>query len=236
MSTPPISASTRDGISQGAIQTLRDMIVDGRLAPGSRIIETDLVDRLRVSRTSVRTALDRLRQEGIVARYEGGRARWFVSPLTAADVREVAEIMSALEGIAGRRVAELDADGRRQLAARLRAINEELHRTTRERPPDSARAAELDAAFHRCYVEAAGRPRLIGFCDSLKAQVQRYTRSYMAYLAPMASTSVDEHRVIITAIQRGNADAAEIAIQSNWLQAADRYTAVIEAVGERGTW
>jgi DNA-binding GntR family transcriptional regulator len=225
-----------ESLSESAYRELQEMIVDGRLAPGSRIIETDLVDRLGVSRTSVRSALDRLHQEGIVSRQEGGRVRWFVSPLTIPDVREISEIMSALEGIAGRRVAELSRDERKKVVSRLREINEELHRAVKERPPDSARAAELDVAFHRGYVEAAGRPRLVGFCESLEAQVQRYTRSYMAYLAPIASSSVDEHKAIISAIERGNADAVEIAIQSNWLQAADRYVSVIETVGERGNW
>lgn len=235
--TPPAGdRSIRETRAEIAYQRIRELIVEGRLAPGSRIIETDLVDRLDVSRTTVRSALQRFEQEGLVTRVEGGRVRWFVSPLTINDVREIAEIMSALEGIAGRRVAEFAAGPRKKIAKQLRSINLELKQVTKEQPPDSALAAVLDEQFHRCFVEASERTRLIGFCASLKAQAQRYARSYMAYLAPVASTSVDEHTAIITAIERGNPDAAEIAIQANWLQAAERYISVIENVGERGTW
>ncbi|MFB6240160.1 MAG: GntR family transcriptional regulator, partial [Gemmatimonadota bacterium] len=45
---------------------LRELIVRGQLAPGSRIIETDVAERLGVSRTPVRSALQRLEQEGFI--------------------------------------------------------------------------------------------------------------------------------------------------------------------------
>jgi DNA-binding GntR family transcriptional regulator len=236
MTPPTTQTSTRENRAEVSYLQICEMIVDARLAPGSRIIETDIVDRLEVSRTTVRSALQRLEQEGLVTRLEGGRARWFVSALTVSDVREIAEIMSALEGIAGRRVADIDDPARRKLVENLRSINYEFREVTKQQSLNSARAAELDAAFHRTFVDAAKRPRLIGFCDNLKSQVQRYQRSYMAYLAPIASTSVEEHEAIIAAIERGDADATEIAIESNWLQAAERYVSVIETVGERGAW
>jgi DNA-binding GntR family transcriptional regulator len=47
---------------------------------------------------------------------------------------------------------------------------------------------------------------------------------------------VAEHVAIIKAIKTGNADAAQLCVQSNWRNAADRLGSVITNVGERGQW
>jgi len=229
-------STTREFRADAAYDEVRDLIVDGRLAPGSRIIETDLVERLEVSRTTVRTALQKLESEGLVTRLEGGRARWLVSPLTKADIRELSEILSSLEAIAARRAAELDKQQRLRLIADLRKINERIRDVASESPPDSGVAARLDTEFHQRLVEASAGPRLKAYCDSLKGQIARYVRTYMAYLATTASASADEHASIIKAIEKGNAEAAEIALQTNWVESARRYVEVMETVGERGTW
>src|SRR5437667_12189347 len=62
---------------------LRDLIVQGLLAPGSRLVETEIASRLGVSRTPVREALQRLRQEGYVMGSPGAQQSWLtVAPIT----------------------------------------------------------------------------------------------------------------------------------------------------------
>src|SRR5215204_4809465 len=69
---------------------LRDLIVQGLLSPGSRIIETEVATRLGVSRTPVREALQRLQQEGFVNGSPGAQqSRVSVAPLTREDVHEL---------------------------------------------------------------------------------------------------------------------------------------------------
>jgi DNA-binding GntR family transcriptional regulator len=63
MTPPAVDRSIRETRAEIAYQKIRELIVEGRLAPGSRIIETDLVDRLDVSRTTVRSALQRLNRK-----------------------------------------------------------------------------------------------------------------------------------------------------------------------------
>ena len=73
-----------------AYQQLRELIVWGRLAPGSRVIESDIAERLGVSRTPVRSALHRLQQEGyIVGVGRGSEQRLTVAPLTQDDARDL---------------------------------------------------------------------------------------------------------------------------------------------------
>src|SRR5690606_3496565 len=99
----PSSDRTRDlrndRVSQ-AYRQLRELIIWGRLAPGTRIIETDVAARLGVSRTPVRSALQRLQQEGyIVASGTGQQSRLAVAPLTREDARELFAIVAEVEAL-----------------------------------------------------------------------------------------------------------------------------------------
>ena len=88
------------------LRRLRDLIVQGLLAPGSRIVETEIATRLGVSRTPVREALQRLQQEGYVMGSPGAQqSRLTVAPLTRDDVYELLNIVGALEGMGARGAA-----------------------------------------------------------------------------------------------------------------------------------
>jgi DNA-binding GntR family transcriptional regulator len=225
-----------DRTDEEAYQELKERIVSGTLAPGSRLIETTLVKRLGANRYAVRSAIERLEHEGFVKRLPGGRARWEVSALTIADFREVSGIMGALHGWAGKLVAELDDTRRREIISDLRSINEDLRIAATGTPVNRARAAALDTRFHRRIVDAVAGPRLSAILQSQEPVIERYERSYMVFLAPTLATSADEHDTVIEAIAAGDPEAVEHAIETNWKNAAVRYATVMENEGERGNW
>jgi DNA-binding GntR family transcriptional regulator len=220
-----------------AYRQLRELIVHGRLAPGARIIETEVASRLGVSRTPVRAALQRLQQEGyIVSSGSGRQSRPSIAPLTREDARELFGIVGALEGLAARAAAALEDGIRLQHAQRLREINEEYLRMSRERRSDENRLFELDTRFHRYYVEMGAGPRLLALHDAVKPQAERYVRLYISALVDEIATSVAEHRVIVDAIAAGDEEGAERAVHTNWRNAAERLSRVIDTLGERGSW
>src|SRR5205085_315994 len=99
-------------VREQKVLTLEDAIrkmtgaVWGRLAPGSRVIESDIAERLGVSRTPVRSALHRLQQEGyIVGVGRGSEQRLTVAPLTQDDARDLFAIIGAIEGLAAQHAA-----------------------------------------------------------------------------------------------------------------------------------
>lgn len=220
-----------------AYEKLRELIVNGRLAPGTRIIETDIADRLGVSRTPVRAALQRLAQEGyITTDADGRRSRPAIAPLTREDAHELFNIVGLIEGLAARWTAELEDARRDVVVSDLREINEAYRKRSHERRPDFNALFELDDRFHRCYVEAGAGPRLLALHDSIKPQAERYIRVYISVLTAEIQISLKEHRAIVEAIDAAEADVAQRAVETNWRNAARRLSGVIEDVGERGSW
>lgn len=233
---------SRDGHRLAARPTLvyrklRDLIVKGQLAPGTRLVETDVAARLGVSRTPVRGALQRLQQEGYILDSPSlQQSRPVVAPLTREDARELFGIVAEVEGLAARHAAELPNAKRTSLAGKLQRINDEFKKAASAKQPSHHRLWELDERFHRGYVEAGAGPRLLALHDAVKPQAERYERIYVSLLVSEIGVSVAEHNVIIRAIRAGDKEAAQTAVQTNWRNAAERLGRVIDTLGERGHW
>jgi DNA-binding GntR family transcriptional regulator len=222
---------------EAAYRQLREFIIDGRLAPGSRIIETDIAERLGVSRTPVRSALQRLRQDGfIVAADHTSQARLWVSPLSRADARELFAILSECEGLAAGWTAELHDGERTRVVARLNELNGRIDERGRIEKPDPHEVFAIDREFHATFFEASAGPRLKSLHESVKPQAERYLLLYLNALVDRLEESVDEHQSIIRAIAEGDAPAAHDSVTSNWTAAAKRLDGVMQRLGERGTW
>jgi DNA-binding GntR family transcriptional regulator len=220
-----------------AYRKLRELIVHGRLAPGTRVVEAEIARRLEISRTPVRSALHRLQQEGYVVAYRSSRqARLAVAPLTKEDSDELYGIIGHIEGLAVRLLAQLDAGARARTVEKLSAINAELSRLAGSAQPNPGRIFDLDMGFHQILVESAAGPRLLAIHAAIKPQTERYWRLYASAIIDQLGESVAEHTSIIESVQRGDADAAERAIQKNWRCGAERLGRVIESLGERGSW
>lgn len=216
---------------------LRELIVRGQLAPGTRIVETDVAQRLGVSRTPVRGALQRLQQEGYILDSPAlQQSRPTVAPLTREDARELFSIVAEIEGLAARFAAQRPATEREKLATDLTSINEQFRKASDAKQQNHNRLWELDEKFHRRYVEAGAGPRLHALHDAVKPQAERYERIYVSLLSRDLSPSVAEHVAIIKAIKTGNADVAQHCVQTNWRNAAERLGSVIINMGERGQW
>ncbi len=218
-------------------EQLRELIIWGRLAPGSRVIESDIASRLGVSRTPVRSALHRLQQEGYISSIGRRKEqRLVIAPLTQEDARELFDIVGELEGLSARGLASRETEARSAIVAELRHLNDQLALAAEAPRPDALKIFDLDTTFHRRYVEGGAGPRLIALHDAVKPQAERYVRLYTSALVDELAKSVDEHSVIVDRIDSGNADGAQRAVIRNWRNAAARLSRVIATLGERGSW
>jgi DNA-binding GntR family transcriptional regulator len=217
---------------------LRELIVSGRLAPGTRLVETIAARRLGVSRTPVRSAFHRLQREGyaVAANEDDERQRLVVAPITAGDAADLFHIVGELEGLAGYYAAGIEREKRRPFVRELEKLNNRMLVESQAAEMDSYRVFQLDAAFHRRYVVEAAPPRLLALHDAIKPQAERYARLYVSALTDKLDLSVTEHSVIVSAIEAGDAETAQRAIQTNWRNAAQRVGALISEWGESGDW
>lgn len=230
------ASRTRDGSAEAYVR-LRELIVNGRLAPGTRVIESELAERLGTSRTPVRTALHRLQGEGyVVSRRGARRTQLAVAPLTKEDGRELFWIVGELEALAANWVALLEVRERETVAADLQRINHELLLASEDNAPDPLRLFDLHTRFHQTYVDACGGPRVQAMHGIVKPQAERYRRLYSTALGGHIHASLAEHEAIVRAVGRGDPGAAEAAVKANWRNAAERLARVVERVGERGSW
>lgn len=231
-------ANGRGGRVSHAYSQLRELIIWGRLAPGTRIIETDIAARLGVSRTPVRSALHRLQQEGYIIETDSSvQSRLIVAPLTKEDARELFAIVAEVEALATGYTAALPQSARDEAIATLRAANASLAEAAARPPrPDPNQIFEFDQAFHNNLVRAGSGPRVRALHDSVKPQTERYVRLYISALLDEIGTSVLEHATIIDTLESGDVEAARSRVREHWKNSTARMYQVIESAGERGNW
>ncbi|HEU5351406.1 MAG TPA: GntR family transcriptional regulator [Terracidiphilus sp.] len=220
-----------------AFHEIRELIVHGRLSPGSWIVEADLARHLSMSRTPVRSALHLLQREGYVIEHTNARkSRMVVAPLTKEDAGELYPIIGHVEGLAGRRTASLAKSRRSEIAAQLRGFNEQLRDILAGKTSRTAGIFDIDHSFHRTIIETGAGPRLTTLHKSIEPQAERYWRLYASSILHDLHLSVAEHEEIIAAIAAGDPDRTERALQVNWENGCARLARVIDIFGERGSW
>jgi len=219
-----------------AFQEIRELIVHGKMSPGTWIVEADLAERLNMSRTPVRAAIHWLQREGYVLEQRNvSKSRMIVAPLTKEDANELYLIIGRLEGIAGRGAAQLSTEEREKLAAQLETINQQLSEIANGRGR-TGDIFELDRNFHRAIVHAGAGTRLSTLHGAVEPQAERYWRLYASSIINDLNTSIEEHGKIIDALRLGDAGAIESGLQENWSKGAERLGHVIDIFGERGSW
>jgi DNA-binding GntR family transcriptional regulator len=189
---------------QGAYRRLLDEIRSGALAPGARLRETDLADRLGISRTPVREAIRQLEADGLVVHLPRQGAT--IRSLDHAEVVELYEMRAVLEGTAARLAARAASDIE---LAELMALNAELARA-----PAGPQARELNRQFHRTLIEAARNRFLVKSMSALQKTLLILGPSTLAE-PDRAVSAVKEHGAVLVALQQRDGGAAEAAMRAH---------------------
>lgn len=225
-------AIQRGARSAHVYEQLRDLIVRGRLAPGARVVEQEVAERMGVGRTPVREALQLLVQEGYLVASEGGRRQLSVAPLRADDVAELFGLLGDLEAAALRGLGGLANVEILALAADLRAANEAFGAVVARAPLDLEGAFTTHQAFHAALTDRLAGRRLASLLALVRPQADRYEWYYGALLQGNLDVATDEHQAIVHAVEAGDGAAAGEAVRRNWGNASARLSAVIHHVGE----
>ncbi len=184
---------------------LHDGIVRAEHEPGERLSENELAARFGVSRTPVREALARLREEGLL-RVEPQYGS-FVAPISETAVRDAQFIREALECASIRRATErFREDDLVELEAKL--SGQERARAAADHDAFFA----LDDEFHHTLCDLSGHTEVWRVSQRAKSHLNRVRRLSLPaphYLEEM----IREHREVVAALERRDADAAERALR-----------------------
>jgi DNA-binding GntR family transcriptional regulator len=196
-----------------AYHRLRSAILSGALAPGDSLRIGELADQLALSRTPVREALARLRDEGLVQTRPRSGTR--VSPLRLDEARQALDVISAMHELAVRSaVPRLEDRHLAQLAHAARRFEEAV------KAGDHERAIDADDEFHGVFVTVAGNGPLretIVRCMPLLRRAEA-----LRFGTLPGRRSIAAHRSIIAAARRGDAEAAANATRVNWASLAEQ--------------
>jgi DNA-binding GntR family transcriptional regulator len=150
----------RETLGAQVYDLLRDRILRGEIAGGSRLVQESLSDEMGISRIPIRDALKRLESDGLVLGDEIGR--YTVVPFTAQDADEIYAIRRRLEPFAIEVAAKLMTP---EALADVHALSDELAAAARRRQID--RYIDLNVKFHLAIYEASGLRRLVRIIRSL---------------------------------------------------------------------
>lgn len=142
----------RSQAAQRALTDLRRLVLNGAFENGARLRETSLADRLGVSRTPLRHAMDRLVDEGLLTRIDTGGCR--VARFTLDDITDAIELRGVLEGTAARLAAERGVS--RAQADSMNATLDALDRVTAAPRLDFQAYVAANAEFHDQLAHLAG--------------------------------------------------------------------------------
>lgn len=209
-----VAAPLRDQV----LNVIRQAILDFQLKPGDRLIERELMERLQVSRTTIRDVLARLGTEGLVTNVPQKGA--IVTVITPDEAADIYEMRAVLEPLAVRRFVERALPSER---AQLRAVVKNLLKVAQRSPSGDvpAAAAPLRAkdAFYDVVLEGARSPRLSQVLSTLQSQVQ-FLRATSLSVEGRPLEAAQEIAVIVDAIEAGDAEAAAVACETHVRNAA----------------
>ncbi|QUW17853.1 GntR family transcriptional regulator [Agrococcus sp. Marseille-Q4369] len=200
LSSAPTRAADR------AVFAVREAILDGVIEPGTWLREEALSQALAMSRTPLREALNRLRQEGLVESPTGAGLR--VTELRPDDLAVVYQVRAALEGFAAE-LAALRATDRSVRA--LQSAQEEMRAAAEQQ--DRLQFVRGNARFHEALAEAARNAYLQRLLGPVHVAIRRFQASN--YHESRMQEIVTEHDAIIAGIVSGSPEAARQASEAH---------------------
>jgi DNA-binding GntR family transcriptional regulator len=202
----------------GVLERLRALILTGEYGPDERLIEEQLAERLGVSRTPVRQALTMLEAEGLVEITPNRGAT--VCSFSIEDVWDIYDLRAVLEGHAARRAAGR-IEGRE--LERLRELAEEMEGLPGQfddHEEEIRALVALNQEFHGTIVEASRNKRLEHLINRT-VEIPLMFKTFFWYTPHERVISNHYHRQILKALEKGDADRAEIIMREHVYEGRD---------------
>lgn len=188
-------------------EQLEERIFAGIYLDGDRLDEVRLAEQFGVSRTPLREALQRLARSGLVELIP--RRGAFVRQPGPVELMEMFEVMAEFEAVCGRLAAKRITD---DALADLHDANDKCQAAVEAQDPDSYYAE--NERFHQIIYRESGNEFLATETNNLHRRLQPYRRQQLRFRGRMAQ-SMSEHRAILDALEKGDSEAAAIALRDH---------------------
>ena len=221
----PIKLDSYQPLREVVCESLREAIRNGVLKPGERIMEIQLAEELGVSRTPIREAIRKLELEGYVVMMP--RRGTYVASMSIRDINEIFEIRTALESLSNGLAADHITDEELEHLQRLLVI---IGGYIKE--GNIEKIVETDIEFHDMMYHAARNTRLVGIISNLRDQLTRFRTLSMSYPGRLEAT-IEEHRLIVEAIARGDRKAASKAAERHMENSEKTLLKAMEAMKKK---
>lgn len=175
---------------------LRAAVLGGTLVGGSRLVQTELAERLGVSTTPVREALRDLASEGLVV-FDPHRGA-LVRSLDMAEVRELYELRMILEPVMIRRVIDMITPEQLALA--------EVIQRRMEEPCDTSTWADLNRDFHAVFNTVDGSSRLASLIEGLRDSAASYVALSLNARPQQIAEANAEHARLVSLYRKRDCD------------------------------
>ena len=186
-------------------------ILSGELRTGDHLVESDLSDKLGISRAPVREALAELKRQGLA--YSLVRRGTFVRPWTKQDLWEVAILRATLEALAAQlAIPHITEDDLTFLEHTIEEMEDA------ERMDDSDHLIDLDFAFHDRVVDACRHRRLQEMLHDMRLQIRifRIVTRRTDY-----ATYPEMHRELLEALRTGDPHTAQQTVYAHVMDSAE---------------
>jgi DNA-binding GntR family transcriptional regulator len=209
-----------------AYGALKQAIRDNVFSPGYQGSEQEIAVRLGMSRTPVHEAIIRLQEDGLVRVLP--KRGVLVCPLAPEDIREIYEVIIAIEAMAAELLASSTAADRQPAADELDEATSRMDRALLG--GDLLGWAAADDAFHQTLVARCGNSRLLRIAQTVTDQAHR-ARMVTLRLRPTPEGSAADHRLIVAAVRNGDGEAAHRCARAHRVKARDRIVPLIVSIG-----
>ena len=216
----------RPSLVEDAYRALKEAIRDNVFPPGYQGSEQEMAMRLGMSRTPVHEAIIRLQEDGLVRVLS--KRGVMVCPLAPEDLREIYEVIIAIESMAAELLAALPQAKRRLVANELEEATARMEAALRK--DDLLAWAAGDDLFHRTLVERCGNGRIRRIAHTVTDQAHR-ARMITLKLRSKPTRSIAAHRRIIAAIQKGRVAEAHRYAREHRISARDELVPLIVNFG-----
>ncbi|MDQ0199428.1 GntR family transcriptional regulator [Neobacillus ginsengisoli] len=191
-----------------AYEMIKKLLMNGDLSPGEFLSEGFLSEQLGMSRTPIRSALQRLEYEGIVRIHP--KQGIYICDVSVQQVNEVYEIRMVLETFAIRKLS--DSINQHQVKELKEILNQQNEQIKNQ---DLYLSLKYDTAFHLKIMEFIGNKQMLEMFKSIEEKLSFYGKKVLSKKVDRLKETYEEHLLILTELEKGNTEAAVLHMEEH---------------------